>query len=65
MFCASLGAELTLFEKLICGALFGGNRSEEIPRMADLYRAGKLKLDELITTRYTIDEINPGLPGPP
>jgi hypothetical protein len=28
--------------------------------MIDLYRAGIFKLDELITTRYTIDEINRG-----
>jgi alcohol dehydrogenase (nicotinoprotein) len=28
--------------------------------MTGLYRAGILKLDELITTRYTIDEINRG-----
>ena len=38
----------------------GGNRFEEIPRMIDLYRAGIFNLDELITTRYTIDEINRG-----
>jgi len=61
MLWAGLAAELILFEKLICGPLFGGgNRFEEIPRMIDLYRAGKLKLDELITARYTIDEINRG-----
>jgi len=53
--------ELTLFEKQLKGALFGGgNPFEEIPRMLDLYRAGKLKLDELITTRYRLDEVNQG-----
>jgi NDMA-dependent alcohol dehydrogenase len=55
------GGELTLFEKRIRGALFGGgNPFEEIPRMIELYRAGKLKLDELVTKRYTLDEINQG-----
>jgi S-(hydroxymethyl)glutathione dehydrogenase/alcohol dehydrogenase len=55
------GGELTLFEKRIRGALFGGgNPFEEIPRMIGLYRAGRLKLDELITTRYHLDEINQG-----
>jgi S-(hydroxymethyl)glutathione dehydrogenase/alcohol dehydrogenase len=55
------GAELTLFEKRIRGALFGGgNPFEEIPRMIELYRAGKLKLDELVTQRYTLDQINQG-----
>ena len=30
----------------------------EIPALIELYRAGKLKLDELITGRYSFDEIN-------
>jgi alcohol dehydrogenase (nicotinoprotein) len=55
------GLELTLFEKQIRGALFGGgNPFEEIPRMLDLYRAGRLKLDELITARYRLEEVNQG-----
>src|SRR5690242_15308430 len=38
------GFELTLFEKRIQGALFGGgNPFEEIPRMISLYQAGHLK----------------------
>jgi S-(hydroxymethyl)glutathione dehydrogenase/alcohol dehydrogenase len=28
----------------------------DFPRLLQLYMAGKLKLDELITRRYTIDE---------
>jgi S-(hydroxymethyl)glutathione dehydrogenase/alcohol dehydrogenase len=53
--------ELTLFEKRIQGALFGsGNPFEEIPRMLDPYRDGRLKLDELVTTRYRLDEVNQG-----
>jgi len=32
--------------------------SVDIPRLATLYRAGRLKLDELITRRYTLDHIN-------
>jgi alcohol dehydrogenase (nicotinoprotein) len=53
--------ELTLFEKQIKGALFGGgNPFDEIPRMLDLYRAGRLKLDELVTARYTLAEVNQG-----
>ena len=53
--------ELTLFGKRIQGALFGGgNPFEEIPRMLDMYRAGKLKLDELVTTRYRLDEVQQG-----
>jgi alcohol dehydrogenase (nicotinoprotein) len=53
--------ELTLFQKRVEGCLFGGgNPFDDIPLMLDLYRAGRLKLDELITTRYTLDEINQG-----
>jgi S-(hydroxymethyl)glutathione dehydrogenase/alcohol dehydrogenase len=53
--------ELTLFEKRIQGALFGGgNPFDEIPRLLDLYRAGRLKLDELITTRYRLEDVNQG-----
>jgi alcohol dehydrogenase (nicotinoprotein) len=53
--------ELTLFQKRIEGALFGGgNPFDDIPLMLDLYRAGRLKLDELVTTRYTLDEVNQG-----
>jgi alcohol dehydrogenase (nicotinoprotein) len=55
------GALLTLFEKRIQGSLFGsGDPFNDIPRMVDLYRAGDLKLDELITQTYTLDEVNQG-----
>jgi S-(hydroxymethyl)glutathione dehydrogenase/alcohol dehydrogenase len=53
--------ELTLFEKRIQGALFGGgNPFDDIPRMIDLYRGGHLKLDELITNRYRLAEVSQG-----
>jgi S-(hydroxymethyl)glutathione dehydrogenase/alcohol dehydrogenase len=52
---------LTLFEKEIKGALFGGgNPFDEIPRMIDLYRAGRLKLDELVTSTYRLEDVNQG-----
>jgi S-(hydroxymethyl)glutathione dehydrogenase/alcohol dehydrogenase len=55
------GGELTLFGKRIQGALFGGgNPFDDIPLMLDLYRSGRLKLDELITSRYRLDEVNQG-----
>jgi NDMA-dependent alcohol dehydrogenase len=55
------GALLTLFEKRIQGSLFGsGDPFADIPRMVELYQSGDLKLDELITTTYTLDEINQG-----
>jgi NDMA-dependent alcohol dehydrogenase len=52
---------LTLFAKEIKGALFGDqNPSADILKMLRLYQEGKLKLDELITTRYALDAINQG-----
>ena len=55
------GALLTLFEKRIQGSLFGsGDPFHDIPRMVELYQSGDLKLDELITTTYTLDQINQG-----
>jgi alcohol dehydrogenase (nicotinoprotein) len=55
------GADLTLNRKHIHGTLFGDcNPIYDITRMLDLYRAGKLKLDELVTRQYSLDEVNQG-----
>jgi Zn-dependent alcohol dehydrogenase len=48
---------LTFEEKTLTGSYFGSARPrEDFPRLLALYRAGRLKLDELITHRYSIDE---------
>jgi S-(hydroxymethyl)glutathione dehydrogenase/alcohol dehydrogenase len=53
--------ELTLYEKQIRGSLFGSsNAQHDIPRLLDLYRVGQLKLDELITREYSLEEVNTG-----
>ena len=53
--------ELTVFEKQVRGSLFGSsNPRVDILTMLALYDAGQLKLDELITREYTLDEINQG-----
>jgi len=45
--------------KTLAGALFGGhNPQREQARFLDLYRAGRLPLDELITATYTLDQVN-------
>ncbi|WP_329568044.1 NDMA-dependent alcohol dehydrogenase [Streptomyces sp. NBC_01361] len=55
------GAMLTLWEKTIKGSLFGScNPQYDIKKLLDLYQAGQLKLDELVTTRYSLDEVNQG-----
>jgi NDMA-dependent alcohol dehydrogenase len=46
-------------QKTIKGSLFGMcNPQVDVLRQIDLYRAGKLKLDEMITRRYRLDDIN-------
>lgn len=53
--------ELTLFQKRIQGSLFGASSpSSDILRQAQMYRDGKLKLDELVTATYSLDEVAKG-----
>jgi S-(hydroxymethyl)glutathione dehydrogenase/alcohol dehydrogenase len=53
--------EVVLYQKRLQGSLFGASSpSRDIPAMLDLYRQGRLKLDELITTRYTLGDVNQG-----
>lgn len=48
-------------EKRLQGTLFGSCAPRnDIPMLLGLYQAGKLKLDELITKRYRLEEINDG-----
>jgi len=53
--------ELTLFAKEIKGAMFGdSNPHTDILKMLRLYQEGNLKLEEQVTKRYTLDEVNQG-----
>ena len=53
--------ELAMLQKRLQGSIFGGaNPRSDIPKLLGLYRDGKLKLDELITKTYTLDQINEG-----
>ena len=55
------GQMLSLYAKRVVGTLYGGcNAHVDIPRLLRMYRAGRLKLDELITRRYKLDEIAQG-----
>jgi NDMA-dependent alcohol dehydrogenase len=54
-------SELTLYQKRLQGSLFGASSpGRSIPALLDLYQAGALKLDELITTRYSLDDVARG-----
>jgi len=53
------GAIITRSEKTIRGSYYGTvNPRRDFARFIDLYLANKLKLDELVTRRYRLDEIN-------
>ena len=55
------GSILTLFRKTVKGSLFGDcNPTTDIPKILGLYQAGDLKLDEIITQTYTLDQVNEG-----
>jgi Zn-dependent alcohol dehydrogenase len=46
-------------ERMIRGCSYGSARTrEDLPRLVGLYLAGKLKVDQLITRRYGLDEAN-------
>ncbi|GAA2397001.1 NDMA-dependent alcohol dehydrogenase [Dactylosporangium salmoneum] len=54
-------AELTLYQKRLQGSLFGEcNPTWDILNLLDMYRAGALRLDEIVTRTYRLDEIGQG-----
>lgn len=55
------GSPLAGWQKRVQGAIFGGaNPLYDIPKLLGLYRSGDLQLEELITRRYRLDEVNSG-----
>jgi len=55
------GSILTLYRKTVKGSLFGDcNPTTDIPKILGLYQSGDLKLDELITRTYTLEQVQEG-----
>ncbi len=51
--------EFILMNKNLCGTLFGScSPRSDIPLLATLYESGRLLLDEMVTRRYRLDDIN-------
>ncbi|MFW3169025.1 NDMA-dependent alcohol dehydrogenase [Geodermatophilus sp. CPCC 206100] len=47
------------YQRQVRGALFGDcNPLYDVPRLLGLYRAGQLKLDELVTRTYELEQVN-------
>lgn len=54
-------AEFSLMSKRMIGSYYGaGDARTQITTMFDLYKQGRLKLNELITKHYNFEEINTG-----
>jgi NDMA-dependent alcohol dehydrogenase len=53
--------ELAMLQKRLQGSIFGSaNPRVDIPKLLGLYRDGQLKLDELVTKTYKLEDINQG-----
>jgi len=53
--------DLAMMNKELKGTIFGsGNPRSDIPALLSMYREGQLKLDELVTRTYSLDEVNQG-----
>jgi alcohol dehydrogenase (nicotinoprotein) len=49
------------FQRRVQGVVYGAcNPLYDVPRLLGLYRSGDLKLDELITRRYPLEDVNQG-----
>ena len=52
-------ADFVVAGKRVVGCLMGATRLRvDVPRVVALYQQGRLKLDELITARYPLEQIN-------
>jgi len=50
---------MSLAEKSLIGSLYdSANMTRDVPRLVGLYRAGKLKLDELVSKRFSLAQVN-------
>jgi S-(hydroxymethyl)glutathione dehydrogenase / alcohol dehydrogenase len=58
----TIPASSLLVEKCIKGSLYGSARPRvDMPRLIDLYMNKKLKIDELVSRTYSLDEVNVAL----
>ncbi len=54
-------ADITLQEKKVTGSFMGSNEFRvDMPRYVDFYLDGRLRLDEMISSRISLDQVNEG-----
>ena len=52
-------ARMLMPEKMVIGSMYGTARPHvDIPRLIALYQSGRLKLDELVTRTYPLEQVN-------
>ena len=55
----TIDAQDLIMEKTVIASMYGSARPQiDFPRLLALYRSGKLKLDELVSRRFPLDEVN-------
>jgi NDMA-dependent alcohol dehydrogenase len=53
--------EMTLFAKQAVGVLYGDSTArEDVPRMLEMYSAGQIDVDKMVTQTYKLGQINEG-----
>ena len=52
---------LAMFNQAILGTVFGSQSPRvQVPNLLNLFEAGELKIDEIITQEYTLDQVQQG-----
>jgi S-(hydroxymethyl)glutathione dehydrogenase/alcohol dehydrogenase len=55
----TIDAQDLIMEKTVIASMYGSARPQiDFPRLLTLYKAGKLKLDELVSRRFPLEEVN-------
>ena len=54
-----MDAKALVMEKTIIASMYGSARPHiDFPRIIDLYKQGKLRLDELVSRVYPLEQVN-------
>jgi Zn-dependent alcohol dehydrogenase len=50
---------MTLFQKSVYGTCYGGRSPfEMVPQLLEMHKAGKIKMGDLVTKEYKLEQIN-------
>ncbi|MBM3944859.1 MAG: Zn-dependent alcohol dehydrogenase [SAR202 cluster bacterium] len=55
----NISARIIMWEKTVIGSMYGSSRPHvDFPRLVSLYKTGQLKLDEFITKKFPLAQVN-------